>query len=271
VNLNSARADSEEPQQRKVTGTVTDSKTGEALAGVNIIIQGSVTGTIADPNGQYSIDVPNQNSVLMFSFIGYVGKSVKVGEQLVIDVSLDGEVTALSEVVVTALGISREKKALGYAVQDISGTEIKKTAETSVINALAGKSAGVYVNSSSGNVGASSRIIIRGNNSLKGNNQSLCVIDGLPIDNSIVSTTSGGYDFTDHGTGAADINPSDIAEMTILKGGNAAALYGSRGANGVILIPTKSGGKKGFSVEIENSTTFFDSGIRSLQKSNSIP
>jgi TonB-linked SusC/RagA family outer membrane protein len=256
LNLNSTWANTEEPQQRKVTGTVTDSKTGESLAGVNIIIQGSVTGTMADSNGQYSIDVPGQNSVLVFSFIGYVSRSINVGSQSVINVTLDGEVTALNEVVVTALGISREKKALGYAVQDISGTEIKKTAETSVINALVGKSAGVYVNSSSGNVGASSRILIRGNNSLKGNNQPLFVVDGLPIDNSIVSTTSGGYDFTDHGTGAADINPSDIADMTILKGGNAAALYGSRGANGVILITTKSGSKRGFMVEIENSTTF---------------
>jgi TonB-linked SusC/RagA family outer membrane protein len=255
LNLNSAWANTEEPQQRKVTGTVTDAKTGEALAGVNIIIQGSVTGTIADPDGKYSIDVPNANSVLMFSFIGYVSRSVKAGDQSVINVSLDAEITALNEVVVTALGISREKKALGYAVQDITGTEIKKTAQTNLVNSLVGKSAGVYVNSPTGSVGASSRIIIRGNNSLKGNNQPLFVVDGIPIDNSLVSA-SANYDFTDHGNGAADINPSDIADMTILKGGNAAALYGSRGANGVILITTKSGSKKGLSVEIENSTTF---------------
>ncbi|GAH82719.1 unnamed protein product, partial [marine sediment metagenome] len=158
----------------------------------------------------------------------------------------------------TALGISKQRKALGYAVQDISGDDIKKTAEINIVNALAGKSAGVFVNSSSGNVGASSRIIIRGNNSLKGENQPLFVVDGVPIDNSLVTSNKGNYDYTDIGNRVADINPSDIAEMTVLKGGNAAALYGARGANGVILITTKTGGRRGFSVEVENSTTFAD-------------
>ena len=181
--------------------------------------------------------------------------SIKAGNQLVINASLDEEITALKEVVVTALGINREKKALGYAVQDVSGEAIRRVATPDIINSLTGKSAGVYINSSSGNVGASSRITIRGNQSIKGENQPLFVVDGISIDNSLQSIT-GRYDFTDVGSGARDINPADIANVTVLKGGSAAALYGSRGANGVILITTKTGGKKGFSVEVENSTSF---------------
>ena len=156
LNFNSSWANAEELQQRKVTGTVTDSKTGAALPGVNITIQGSVTGTISDSNGQFSIDVPNENSVLVFSFIGFVSRSINAGNQLVINASLDEEITALKEVVVTALGINREKKALGYAVQDVSGEAIQRAATPDIINSLTGKSAGVYINSSSGNVGASS-------------------------------------------------------------------------------------------------------------------
>jgi len=255
-------------QERTITGTVTSAEDGTSLPGVNIIVEGTAIGTITDMDGNYSITVPADAKELEFSFVGMLTKTVTIGSANVIDVILETGVQEVEEVIVTALGISRQRKALGYAVQDISGDDIKNTAETNIINALAGKSAGVYVNNSNGNVGASSRIIIRGNQSLKGNNQPLFVVDGIPIDNSIVhNTQSTGYaggdpnsgylpDYTDMGNGAADINPMDIAEMTILKGGSAAALYGARGANGVVLITTKSGIKKGFSVVVEHSTTF---------------
>ncbi|MCK0134792.1 carboxypeptidase-like regulatory domain-containing protein [Arenibacter sp. S6351L] len=221
--------------QQQITGVVLDNN-GLPLPGANILEKGTTNGTQTDFDGEFSISVSNPNAVLVVSYLGFVNKEISVSGQSSISVTLEEDASQLEEVVVTALGITREKKALGYAVQELSGDDIKNTSETNVINALAGKSAGVLINNSNGNVGASSRITIRGNQSLTGNNQPLFVVDGIPIDNTIVSSTRGGYDFTDMGNGAADINPSDIAEMTILKGGNAAALYGSRGANGVVLI-----------------------------------
>jgi len=241
--------------QAIISGKVTD-ETGIGLPGATVLIHNSTNGTITDIDGNYTFSVPEGSEKLSFSFIGYETQIVSINSASVINVKMEQDGKVLQEVVVTALGISRDKKSLGYAVQDIDGDEIYKTAETNLINALAGKSAGVYINNSNGNVGASSRIVIRGNSSLTGNNQPLFVVDGVPIDNSIVSSKQGNYDFTDMGNGAADINPADIAELTILKGGNAAALYGSRGANGVVLITTKSGSKKGFNVVIENATTF---------------
>ena len=243
-------------QTRTLKGTVTSGQDGQPLPGVTVLIVGSSTGVTTDVSGNYSIPFTGSAGKMQFSFVGMKTQVVDITSANVYNIVLETDVTALGEVVVTALGISREKKALGYAVQDVSGDVIKRSAEPNVINALAGRSAGVYVNNSNGNVGASSRITIRGNQSLKGNNQPLFVVDGIPIDNSLVQSTRGNYDFTDMGNGAADINPADIETMTILKGGNAAALYGSRGANGVILITTKSGTKKGFNVELENSTTF---------------
>jgi TonB-linked SusC/RagA family outer membrane protein len=241
--------------QTIISGKVTD-ETGIGLPGATVLVLNSTNGTITDINGNYTFSVSEGSGKLSFSFIGYETQIVNINSSSVINIKMEQDDQALQEVVVTALGISRDKKSLGYAVQDIDGDEIYKTAETNLINALAGKSAGVYINNSNGNVGASSRIVIRGNSSLTGNNQPLFVVDGIPIDNSIVSSNRGNYDFTDMGNGAADINPADIAELTILKGGNAAALYGSRGANGVVLITTKSGSKRGFNVVVENATTF---------------
>jgi TonB-linked SusC/RagA family outer membrane protein len=223
---------------------------------VTIAVKGTTLGVITDVDGNFSLEVPADGKTLVASFVGMKTVEVPITSSGVYNFVLESTVVGLDEVVVTALGISKARKALGYVVQDVSGDDLKKTAETNVINALAGKSAGVYINSSNGNVGASSRIVIRGNSSLLGNNQPLFVVDGVPIDNSIQTSAKGGYDYTDLGNGAADINPSDIAEMTILKGANAASLYGSRGANGVILITTKTGNKKGFTIEVENSTTF---------------
>ncbi len=243
-------------QSRQLTGTVTSAADKQPIPGATILVKGTMTGTVTDGNGRFELTLKEAGGILAFSSVGFRKQEVPITASNTYTVVMEEDLTAIDEVVVTALGISREKKALGYAVQDVSGDVIKKSAETNVINSLAGRSAGVFVNNSNGNVGASSRILIRGNQSLKGNNQPLFVVDGVPIDNSIVESTRGGYDFTDMGNGAADINPLDIENMTILKGGNASALYGSRGANGVILITTKSGSKKGFSVELENSTTF---------------
>lgn len=240
--------------QQPITGVVLDNN-GLPLPGANILEKGTTNGTQTDFDGEFTISVSSPNAVLVVSYLGFVNKEISVSGQSSVSVTLEEDASQLEEVIVTALGITREKKALGYAVQELSGDDIKNTAETNVINALAGKSAGVLINNSNGNVGASSRITIRGNQSLTGNNQPLFVVDGIPIDNTIVSSTRGGYDFTDMGNGAADINPSDIAEMTILKGGNAAALYGSRGANGVVLITTKTGKGQGFSVAVENTVT----------------
>ncbi|MEO6916875.1 MAG: TonB-dependent receptor plug domain-containing protein, partial [Chitinophagaceae bacterium] len=240
-------------QQRQVTGIVLNAA-GKGIPSATVTVVETRDANATNQEGRFSIKAaPGQH--LEVSSVGYRNNSVEVGKNNSVVISLQSSGKELGEVIVTALGISRDKKALGYAVQEVSGETIKNTAETNVVNALAGQAAGVYVNSSNGNVGSSSRIVIRGNQSLTGNNQPLFVVDGVPIDNSIVNSSSGGMDFTDMGNGAADINPSDIATITILKGGNAAALYGSRGANGVVLITTKSGKGTGFSVSLENSTT----------------
>jgi TonB-linked SusC/RagA family outer membrane protein len=241
-------------QQKQISGLVLNAD-GKGIPSATVTVVETRDATATNQEGRFFIKAtPGQH--LEISSVGYLNNSVEIGQKSSVVISLKSSGKELGEVIVTALGISRDKRALGYAVQEVSGQTIKNTAETNVVNALAGQAAGVYVNSSNGNVGSSSRIVIRGNQSLTGNNQPLFVVDGVPIDNSIASSTSGGMDFTDIGNGAADINPSDIANITILKGGNAAALYGARGANGVVLITTKSGKGTGFSVSLENSTTF---------------
>jgi TonB-linked SusC/RagA family outer membrane protein len=243
-------------QGRRVTGTVTSGQDGSTLPGVAVVVKGTTIGVNTNVDGYYSINIIGEEATLGFSYIGMESQEVKVTQgRDVYDVILQPAVVGLGDVVVTALGISRERKALGYAAQELSGDELTKAPETNIVNSLSGKTAGVYINSSGGNVGASSRIIIRGNSSLRDDNQPLFVVDGIPITNRL--TRLGGSNVSnDFGNSAADINPADIEDITVLKGANAAALYGSRGANGVILITTKSGSKKGFSVELESTTTF---------------
>lgn len=243
-------------QNRTLRGTVTSGQDGQPIPGVTVFIVGSSSGANTDSNGNFSIPFNGTSGKIQFSFIGMKTMTVNITSSTVYNVALQQEVAALEEVVVTALGITRQKKALGYSTQDVSGEMLKRTNETNIVNSLAGKASGVYVQSSSGNVGSSSRITIRGNSSLRDANQPLFVVDGIPIDNSLVRLTSGTMYSTDLGNSAADINPSDIAEMSVLKGANASALYGSRGANGVVLITTKSGAKKGFSITVESATTF---------------
>lgn len=226
--------------QTTVTGTITDALDGNPLPGVSVVVKGTSNGVASDFDGNYNIEMTDANAILVFSFVGYANKEVSVNGKSVINVTLDESAESLDEVVVTALGITREKKALGYAVSELKSDEINTVKTANVATSLIGKVAGVVVNESGG-LGSGSRIVIRGNNSITGNNQALIVVDGVPIN--AAGSESGGsvYSSSVSGGGITDINAEDIESMSVLKGPNAAALYGSRAANGVILITTKKG------------------------------
>lgn len=237
--------------QQTVRGTVTGADDGEVLIGVSIMIDGTTTGTVTDFDGNYELSVPG-NSSLKFSYTGYDDIVVPVNNQSVVDVALESGVL-LDEVVVTSLGMARTKKALGYSVQEVKGESFQEAREINIGNALAGKIAGVNVSNISSGPAGSSRVIIRGNTSLGGNNQPLYVIDGVPMDNSGFGQ-AGIWGGSDEGDGMSSVNPDDIETMTVLKGANAAALYGSRASNGVILITTKKGTKKkGLGIEVNSN------------------
>jgi TonB-linked SusC/RagA family outer membrane protein len=238
-----------------ITGTVT-SKDGESLPGVNIVVQGTNTGAITDFDGKFTINVPDNNSILVFSFIGFKTVSIPVNGQKVVNVVMDEDFARIDEVVVTALGIKKEKKALGYAVTELQGDKLTEVRDASVINTLSGKVAGLNIMQTSTGVGGSSRIVIRGNSSLREANEPLIVVDGIPIDNRNLNSADrwGGLDT---GSGISDINPDDIESVSVLKGPNAAALYGNRAANGVILITTKKGLKrKGIGISFNSNSVW---------------
>jgi TonB-linked SusC/RagA family outer membrane protein len=241
----------------QVTGRVTDN--GGALPGVTVKVKGSTVATGTNTDGRYSITVANENAVLVFSSVGYLTQEIAVGNRKVIDVKLQEEASKLNEVVVTALGISRQRKALAYSVTEVKGDEFTQARENNVANALTGKVAGVNATGLSTGPGGSSRVIIRGNGSLSGSNQPLYVINGMPLENSVPggsATTNGSAGNVDRGDGIAGINPDDIESISVLKGGTAAALYGARAANGVILITTKKGrAQKGIGVDYNSSYT----------------
>ncbi|WP_044238105.1 SusC/RagA family TonB-linked outer membrane protein [Flexithrix dorotheae] len=241
-------------QSRIVTGTVTADQGKDPLPGVNVLIKGTATGTVTDINGKFSIDAP-PDGILVFSFIGYQTLEEGIMNRSVVDITLEADVQQLSEVVVTAFGIEREKKAIGYSAQEVKGEDLSIARETNVMNGLKGKVAGVHVNSSSAGVGGSSFVSIRGNSSLSGNNQPLYVVDGVPINNDNLGA-AGIWGGRDYGDGIQNINPDDIESLSVLKGPNAAALYGSRGSNGVILITTKTSAKKGIGVSFNSNATF---------------
>ena len=242
--------------QKTVTGTVSGDD-GETLIGVSIIVTGTSTGTVTDFEGKYSLEVPSDATSLQFSYTGFQTQEVEIANQSIIDVVMSAGV-ALDEVVVTALGIERDKKALSYSVTQVDGESFQEAREINITNSLAGKVAGVNVSNIASGPAGSSRVIIRGNVSLGGNNQPLYVIDGIPIDNSGFGQ-AGLWGGSDEGDGTSSINPDDIESMTVLKGANAAALYGSRASNGVILITTKSGkSRKGIGVEINSNIVFDD-------------
>ena len=246
--------------QRTISGTVTDD-TGAPLPFANVFVEGTTVGTTTDIDGNYTLKVPEGATTLKVSYTGYADMSLDVTDSNTLDFAISEGVT-LENVVVTALGISRDEKSLGYAVQEVSGEDLSNARETNVINALQGKVAGIQIQGSPSTIGGSSRITIRGSNSFLGNNQPLFVIDGVPIDNSNFASSSqqrgfGGSEAYDYGNMAQDIDPESIESMSVLKGTAATALYGQRGANGVILITTKDGkGQKGFGVEVNSSVSF---------------
>ena len=227
-----------------IQGTVMDAATGKPLQGVNIREKGGTAGASTDEDGKFAINVP-EGAVLIISHLGYESKEIVAGTSTNLTITLVASYSALSEVVVTALGIKREKKALTYAATELKGSDFSNARETNLASALSSKVAGVQVTTTAGGMSGSSNIIIRGNSSLSGNSQPLYVIDGVPIDNSN-RRGLGSQTFAtgvDGGDGISNINPDDIESVTVLKGPNGAALYGQLGANGVILITTKSGGK----------------------------
>ena len=247
-------------QARNVSGSVKDKASGESLPGVAVQVESTGKGVFTDLEGKYSIEVENDQAVLIYSFVGYETQKITVGAQTTIDISL-GNAKDLDEVVITALNIPRDKKSVGYATQQVDGSDVNTAKEVNIVNALQGKVAGVQITGSS-NMGGSSRILIRGAKSMTGNNQPLFVVDGVPINNANFTTADQergalGYDY---GNAVQDINPNDIESVQVLKG-PAAALYGSRGANGVILITTKKGksggAKKAIGVTV-NQTYGFD-------------
>ncbi len=247
-------ADSQGFQKHEVTGVVT-AEDGTPLPGVNVFIKGTTKGTITDMNGKYSLEVPDGSTVLVFSFVGYQQNEIPVGDRKVINVQMKESVQKLEKVVVTGLGISRKQKSLGYAVTEVGGDAVSEAKEANMINALAGKVAGLQINRTAGGVGSSSRVILRGITSLLGSNRPLFVVDGVPISSGNLGSASqwGGRDMGDN---IGDINPDDIENISVLKGPAASAIYGSLGANGVILITTKSGKKrKGVGVEISSSAS----------------
>ena len=241
----------------RITGKVTSAVDGSSMPGVNVLVKGTQTGTTTDANGNYTLDVSESNATLVFSYIGFNTVEVKAGSKAEIDVTMQEDVATLDEAIVTALGISREKKSLGYAVGNVAGKDIVNVPQENVVNALSGRVAGVTVNQTSG-AGSSVSIVIRGAKSLSNDNQPLFVIDGVPVSNSLNNLRlMGDRNNVDYGNVISDINPDDVESMTVLKGPSAAALYGSRAGNGVILITTKSGKKgKGLGVSFSTSNVF---------------
>ncbi|MBN3035124.1 MAG: SusC/RagA family TonB-linked outer membrane protein [Bacteroidales bacterium] len=252
-------------QTKTVTGKVTSSEDGQGIPGVSVIIKGTMIGTTTDPNGDYSLSFDAKYNVLEFRFVGMKSQEVEIGTQTKIDVVLEPDILEIEGAVVTAIGIKRETKALGYSVSEVSNEEITRTQNTNVVNALSGKVAGVQVTNSSGAAGGASFITVRGVASILGENQPLFVVDGVPINND--QFFSGNPDDQEnnlldgvaYSNRAIDLNPEDIESISVLKGGAATALYGVRAANGAVIITTKKGtaqpGKK-ISVNLHSSVSF---------------
>jgi TonB-linked SusC/RagA family outer membrane protein len=246
-----------------VKGQVKDAK-GETLPGVSVKLKGTNIATTTDIQGRYNLKVPNKG-VLVFTYIGYASREVEINNNSTIDVTLQNDVKSLNEVVVTALGIKKEKKALGYAVTELKGSEFTEARSVNIANSLEGKVAGLNLSTTATGANGSSRITIRGNGSISGNNQPLIVVDGVPINNdnallgSIVSISNGSFAGSDRGDGISSINPDEIESVSVLKGATAAALYGSRASNGAILFTTKSAkAGQGFGVEFNENAVAED-------------
>ncbi|MDJ1506700.1 SusC/RagA family TonB-linked outer membrane protein [Xanthocytophaga agilis] len=241
-------------QSRTIMGKVL-SEESQPLPGVSVSLKGTTTGTTTDASGKYSINVPSATAQLTFSFIGYTTETVTVGNQTEINVTLMPDINALSEVVVTALGIQREEKTLTYATQTLKPAQINEVRDGNVINTLQGKIAGSYITQGSGGAGSGSRIVLRGNRSIQQSNNALFVVDGVPINNSTNQVPSSDFGAVAGSDGASNINPDDIESMTILRGASAAALYGSQAANGVIVITTKKGKAGKITVDLNSGVS----------------
>ncbi len=255
-------------QDRTISGNISSDEDGSGLPGVNVIIKGTTVGTTTDVNGSYTLDVPSDGGTLVFSFIGLASQEIEIGARSVVDVVMSSEVEELQEVVVTALGITKEKAALGYAVTSVGGSQLEARPEADIARLLRGKVPGVDITSQSGVTGTGTNIIIRGYSSISGSNQPMFVLDGVPIDASTYSDRG----FTQGGATASsrflDLDPNNVAEVSVLKGLAATVLYGEAGRNGVILITTKTGqlggpvGNK--KVEVSFSQSYFVNKVASL-------
>lgn len=249
-------------QAELIKGQITSIDDGTPLSGVTIKVKGTQLGAISKTDGTWQLDVPDKNAILVFSSIGFETLEEPIKGRSNVNVSLLPSSVLTDEVVVTAFGMKRDKKALGYSVQEIQGDNVSETKGTNIVNQLNGRVAGVQVMSGNSGEGSTARITIRGENSLTGDNQPLFIVDGVPIANSsdLRSNVSGSVADNmeiDYGNYASDINPDDIESISVLKGPNATALYGSRAANGVVLITTKSGKqKKGFGVSFNSTATW---------------
>lgn len=242
--------------QKTINGTVTSAADGTTLPGVSVVVKGTTIATVTDIDGKYVLNnVPDDASALVFAFMGMKTQEVALSGTIV-DCALEKEDVTLDEVIVTALGLTRSEKTIGYSATNVDGEDFEKNSSVNVMNSLQGKVAGVAVTSGGGSPGASTKVIIRGYSSVSGNNNPLYVVDGVPIDN---STRTGANDGLDFGNRGNDINPNDIESMTILKGAAATAQYGPRGANGVIMITTKKGKlNQGLNVSINSAFTTSD-------------
>ena len=228
-------------QDRQVTGKVND-ETGAGLPGVNVVLKGSTRGTNSAGDGGFTIAVPSGNATLVFSSVGFTNKEVAVSESMSnVTVNLEPDVKSLGEVVVTALGIERSAKSLTYATQKIDGKQLTDVRDANFVNTLSGKVAGMVITQGASGPGSAARVTLRGNRSISGNNNALFVIDGVPVDNTVQGQVTSDFGGVNGSDGASNINPDDIESMNILKGAAASALYGSRAANGVIMITTKKG------------------------------
>ncbi len=256
--LTHSSAVAQTPDDHKVTGKVTSQTDGKGLPGVNVFVKGTPSiGTITDMSGDYSIVVDNENATLIFSSIGLTTIEVPIIGKSVIDVGMEESMEALGEVVVTALGIKRNEKSLGYSVGKVKGEELARVAQENVLNSMAGKVSGVTINSTGG-TGSSVSMVIRGATSLSTDNQPLFVVDGVPMSNSLDNIGGFGSDNrVDYGNAISDLDPENIENVTILKGPSAAALYGTRAGNGVVLITTKKAkDKEGMKVSVTSNTVF---------------
>jgi TonB-linked SusC/RagA family outer membrane protein len=238
----------------KVTGKVTD-QNGQPMYGVTVSVKGTQKATLTEANGNFNVEVANKNATLVFSFIGFTTQEHKLAGESTVNIMLVPSENMLNEVVVTALGIKRDKKTLTYASQQVSGEELQKTGNINFMDALSGKAAGVDIEKSSSGAGGSTKVVLRGSKSLTGLSEPLYVIDGIPMVNN-KGGQPGMWGGTDQGDGLSQLNPDDIESINILKGSNASILYGSQGANGVVVITTKKG-KAGKTVVTFNSSTTF--------------